>query len=260
MGQSGILERIVSWKREEIADRKRRCPPEVVQAGAAAASPPRDFAAALRAPGLSLIAEIKRASPSKGMLAPHLDAPALARRYETSGAAALSVLTDEHFFCGSLEDLRIVRQSVTIPVLRKDFILDPYQVYEARAAGADAVLLIVAALDDVALRELHELACALGMAALVEVHNTSELERALRCGPRIVGINNRDLDTFEVHLDTTERLRPLIPPDILVVAESGIHSRADVARLRAIGVDGILVGEALVRAADVRAKVEELLG
>lgn len=260
MAPSGILERIVSWKREEVANRKKSCPPEVVQAEATAAPPPRDFAAALRAPGISLIAEIKRASPSKGVLCPHLDAPALARRYEAYGAAAISVLTDEHFFRGSLEDLRAVRQSVTIPVLRKDFVLDPYQVYEARAAGADAVLLIVAVLDDVTLQELHELTYALGMAALVEVHNASELERALRIGPHIIGINNRDLRTFEVSLETTERLRPLIPQDILVVAESGIHHRADVARLRAIGVDGVLVGEALVQAADFGAKVEELIG
>jgi len=155
--------------------------------------------------------------------------------------------------------LRVVRRSVTIPVLRKDFILDPYQVYEARAAGADAVLLIVAALDDAALLELYELACELGMAALVEVHNAPELERALRIGPRIIGVNNRDLSTFEVNLETTAHLRPLIPPGVLLVAESGIHHRADVARLKAAGVDGILVGEALVRATDVGARVKELV-
>ncbi len=259
MSQDNILDRIIRWKFEEVADRKSACPLETVQARAALAPPPRDFAAALQAPGVSLIAEIKRASPSKGLLCPNLDAPALARAYEANGAAAISVLTDERFFRGSLEDLRVVRQSVTIPVLRKDFILDPYQVYEARAAGADAVLLIVAALDDAALLELYELACKLGMAALVEVHNASELERALRIRPRIIGVNNRDLGTFEVDLETTVHLRPLIPPGVLLVAESGIHHRADVARLKAAGVDGILVGEALVRATDVGARVKELV-
>jgi len=259
MGQGNILDRIIRWKLEEVAGRKAVCPLETVQAGAVLAPPPRDFAAALEAPGISLIAEIKRASPSKGLLCPNLDAPALARLYEANGAAAISVLTDERFFGGSLEDLRVVRRSVTIPVLRKDFILDPYQVYEARAAGADAVLLIVAALDDAALLELYELACELGMVALVEVHNAPELERALRIGPRIIGVNNRDLSTFEVNLETTAHLRPLIPPGVLLVAESGIHHRADVARLKAAGVDGILVGEALVRATDVGARVKELV-
>jgi indole-3-glycerol phosphate synthase len=170
------------------------------------------------------------------------------------------VLTDEHFFQGSLEDLRAVRQAVGLPVLRKDFVIDPYQVYQARAAGADAILLIAAALDDDALQSLHRLAGELGMAALVEVHSTAELVRALKVDPAIIGVNNRDLQTFEVSLDTTARLRPLVPAGVALVSESGVHTRHDVARLEALGVDAILVGEALVRARDVREKIQELIG
>jgi indole-3-glycerol phosphate synthase len=193
-----------------------------------------------------------------------LDPVALARAYEASGAAAVSVLTDKHYFQGSLDDLRAVRESIDLPVLRKDFVLDPYQVYQARAAGADAVLLIVAALKDGELQALLHLAETLGMAALVEVHNASELERALEVrsadGQPIIGVNNRDLRTFEVDLGTTERLRPQVPPELIFVAESGIHGRADVARLAVAGIDAILVGETLVRAPDVGAKVRELIG
>jgi indole-3-glycerol phosphate synthase len=207
-----------------------------------------------------LIAEIKRASPSKGSLRPDLDPVALAREYERCGAAAISVLTDEQFFQGSLDDLRVVRKKVNLPVLRKDFVLDPYQVYQARAAGADAILLIVAALSDDALQTLHRLSADLGMAALVEVHNVAELERALKIGPRIVGVNNRDLRTFEVDLETTARLRPLLAAGVTLVSESGIQSQADVARIESFGADAILVGEALVRAQDVGGKIEELMG
>jgi indole-3-glycerol phosphate synthase len=234
-------------------------PLQAVQAAAAQADAPREFAAALRRPGVSLIAEIKRASPSKGPLCPDLDPVALAGEYERGGASAISVLTDEHFFQGSLEDLRAVRQSVGLPVLRKDFTIDPYQVYQARAAGADAILLIVAALDDEALHLLHRLAAELGLAALVEVHSAAELVRALKVGPAIVGVNNRDLQTFEVSLDTTARLRPLVPAGVALVSESGVHSRSDVARLETLGVDAILVGEALVRAPDARDKIQELI-
>jgi indole-3-glycerol phosphate synthase len=185
---------------------------------------------------------------------------ALAREYERCGAAAISVLTDEQFFQGSLDDLRVVRKKVNLPVLRKDFVLDPYQVYQARAAGADAILLIVAALSDDALQTLHRLSADLGMAALVEVHNVAELERALKIGPRIVGVNNRDLRTFEVDLETTARLRPLLAAGVTLVSESGIQSQADVARIESFGADAILVGEALVRAQDVGGKIEELMG
>jgi indole-3-glycerol phosphate synthase len=255
-----ILDEIIRWKRDEIARHKRASPVTAVQAEVALAPLPQDFAAALRAPGVSLIAEVKRASPSKGLLRGDLDAAALACEYEANGALAISVLTDERFFQGSLDHLRAVRRAVRRPVLRKDFILDPYQVYEARAAGADAVLLIVAALSDDELLALHRLVDELGMAALVEVHDKAELERALDISPRIVGVNNRDLRTFDVDLETTARLRPLIPADVILVAESGVHTRADVARLAAIGADAMLVGEALVRAQDPGRKIRELVG
>jgi indole-3-glycerol phosphate synthase len=273
MATQTILDKITRWKREEIARSKSAMPLETVQAEMAVAPPPRDFAATLRASGVAdaapplsgrgsvrLIAEVKRASPSKGLLHPDLDAVALARAYQAHGAAAISVLTDGRFFQGSLDHLRAVRQYVGLPVLRKDFILDPYQVYEARAFGADAVLLIVAALSDGDLKVLYQLVHRLGMAALVEVHNEAELERALKIDPRIVGVNNRDLRTFEVDLGTTVRLRPMVPADVIFVAESGVHTRADVARLAAAGVDGILVGEALIRAKDLKGKIQELIG
>ena len=253
-----ILDEIVHWKRDEIARHRRAQPLKAVQAEVARAPPPRDLATALCAPGISLIAEIKRASPSKGLLCPDFDPVALARAYEANGAAAISVLTDSRFFQGDLDHLRAVRRTVGLPVLRKDFILDPYQAYQARAAGADALLLIVAALSDRDLLSLSQLTHALGMAALVEVHDKAELERALRVEPRIVGINNRNLRTFQVDLETTARLRPLVPHGVIVVAESGVHTRTDVAHLAAIGVDAMLVGESLLRARDVGRKVWEL--
>lgn len=259
-----ILDEIVRWKRHEVERNKSIVPLQDVCARAKQSLPPRDLVAALCKPGVSLIAEIKRASPSKGLLRPDLDAVALAGEYADQGAAAISVLTDERYFQGSLDDLRAVRQSVGLPVLRKDFVLDPYQVYEARAAGADALLLIVAALDDDELKVLSRLAHKLGMAALVEVHDGAELARALRVDlasdRRIIGVNNRNLHTFEVDLETTARLRPLIPAGVVLVAESGIHDRANVARLADIGVDAMLVGEALVQAKDVRQKIQELSG
>jgi indole-3-glycerol phosphate synthase len=261
-----ILDEITRWKRGEIAHEKSAVPLEAVRAEMAGAPPPRDFAAALRVSsvsdvlGVRLIAEVKRASPSKGLLRPDFDPVALAREYRAGGAAAVSVLTDERYFQGSLDHLRAVRHRVNLPLLRKDFILDPYQVYQARAAGADAVLLIVAALSDGDLQALYQLVEALDMVALIEVHDEVELRRALDIDPRIVGVNNRDLRTFEVNLETTARLRPLVPAGITLVSESGVHSRADVARLAAFGADAILVGEALVRAQDVGKKVRELIG
>jgi indole-3-glycerol phosphate synthase len=255
-----ILDEIVDWKRDEVARHKQVVPLVDVQADIARAPAPRSLVDALRRPGVSLIAEIKRASPSKGLLRPDLDPVALAGEYEANGAAAISVLTDQHFFRGCLDHLRAVREAVRLPVLRKDFILESYQVYEARAAGADAVLLIVASLGDAALGALYGLVCQLGMDALVEVHDEAELARALAIRPRIVGVNNRDLRTFEVDLETTARLRALIPDDVVLVAESGVHTPDDVARLRAIGADAMLVGESLVRADDAGAKVRELLG
>jgi indole-3-glycerol phosphate synthase len=209
-----------------------------------------------------LIAELKRASPSRGLLAPHLNLAELAQLYIENGAAALSVLTDEKFFLGHLsylEELRFTHH-VSRPMLRKDFMLAPVQLYESRAAGADAILLIVAALDDAVLRDLHALALDLGLAALVEVHTAEEVERALRIpNVRLIGINNRDLTTFDVSLDTTAQLRPLIPPGIAVVSESGIFTAAHVRQVAALGVDAVLVGEALVTAGDIGAKVRELV-
>ncbi len=258
MKEETILDVIMRHKREKVARRKRKRPISVVRAEADRAPPPRDLVAALGRPGVSLIAEVKRASPSKGPLRPDLDAAALAQVYERGGAAAISVLTDQRFFAGSLDDLRAVREQVGLPVLCKDFVLEPYQVYEARAAGADAILLIVAALDDRTLRKLYCLTCTLGMAALVEVHDECDLGRALAIRPRIIGINNRDLRNFTVNIDMTARLRPLIPDGILVVSESGISTPADVSRLASIGADGMLVGESLVRASDPLALVRKL--
>jgi indole-3-glycerol phosphate synthase len=254
-----ILDQILEWKRTEVASSKRDRPLAAVQAAAAAAAPPRDLAAALRAPGVSLIAEIKRASPSRGLLRGDLDPRALASTYADSGASAISVLTDARFFRGHLDDLCEARQVTDLPLLRKEFVLDAYQVYEARAAGADAVLLIVAALHDASLTKLYQLIRELGMSSLVEVHNENELQRALALEPQIVGINNRDLHTFTVSFDTTKDLCAQVPPGTIVVAESGIHTPADVARLAALGVHGMLVGESLVCAPDSGVKVRELL-
>ncbi len=209
---------------------------------------------------VTLIAEVKCASPSRGLLSPDFDPLKLAATYAANGAAAISVLTDERYFKGHLDYLRQIRQAQAIPLLRKDFICDPYQVYEARAAGADALLLIAAELDLSQLADLQALTHSLGMAALVEVHNLPELETALQSGARLIGINNRNLHTFQVSLETSQELRPLIPAEICVVAESGIHSAADVARLAAINIQAVLVGEALVTAADTAAKVRELSG
>jgi indole-3-glycerol phosphate synthase len=259
-GRATILDEILAWKRIEVAKQKRAQPLSAVCDAALAAPPPRDLASALAAPRVSLIAEIKRASPSRGLLHPDLDPAAQAAAYQAHGASAISVLTDERFFKGSLDDLTAVRRAVRLPVLRKEFVIDPYQVYQARAAGADAVLLIAAALDDADLRSLYELIYELGMSALVEVHDEAELERTLAFDPRVLGINNRNLHTFEVSLDVTARLSERVPPGTLLVSESGIHTADDVARLAALGVHGILVGESLVCARDVGAKIRELTG
>jgi indole-3-glycerol phosphate synthase/phosphoribosylanthranilate isomerase len=264
MSAPTILDEILHNKRAEVRRRKEVLPLEAVRVAATQAPPPRDLAAALRAPGVRLIAEVKRASPSKGPLRPDLDAVALAREYEAAGAAAISVLTDRRFFQGGLDDLCAVRDNAGLPILCKDFFLDAYQVYEARAAGADAILLIVAALDDERLAALARLAAGLGLATLVEVHEEAELDRALAAVPagdgRIVGINNRNLRSFRVSLDTTARLCDRVPAGTLLVSESGIHTPADVGRLAELGVDAMLVGESLVRAADVGAQVRRLVG
>lgn len=257
--QGGILERIVEHKRVEVARRQATVPLAEARRRAEAQAKPRDFTAALASPGIALIAEVKKASPSKGVLRADFDPVSLAQIYAANGARAISVLTDEHFFQGHLEYLTAVRDAVPRPCLRKDFVIDPYQVYEARAAGADAVLLIAAILEPSPLRDLQTLACELGMAALVEVHDEPELEKALWAEPAIVGVNNRDLKSFKVDLGVTLRLRPHIPGGTIVVAESGIHTRDDVRRLAEARIDAILVGEALVVAEDVGAKVRELV-
>lgn len=257
------LQRILEHKRAEV----ERLDLREQMARAKDAPPVRDFLLSLTpgpspaGRGVSLIAELKRASPSRGLLAPHLNMAELARVFIENGAAALSVLTDERFFLGSLAYLTELRftHHVSRPLLRKDFMLAPVQLYESRAAGADAVLLIVAALDDVMLRDLHALALDLGLTALVEVHTAGEVERALRIPHlRLIGINNRDLTTFNVSLDVTARLRPLIPSGITLISESGIFTAEHVRRVAALGVDAVLVGEALVTAGDIGAKVREL--
>ncbi|TFG73101.1 MAG: indole-3-glycerol phosphate synthase TrpC [Anaerolineales bacterium] len=253
-----ILDEIVLHKREEVAYLKRSVPLRRVLDQVEQAPTSRDFRAALQASGVSLIAEVKRASPSKGVLRDDLDPAQCAVIYEKSGAAAVSVLTEQHYFQGSLADLYAVRQAVGIPVLRKDFIFDPYQIYEARAAGADAVLLITAILTDDTLNALYHLIVQLGMAALVEVHNARELERALMVTPSIIGINNRNLKTFDVSLNTTAYLLTLLPHGVVTVAESGIHTAQDVVYLRQLGVNAMLVGEAIVTAPDMGLKVREL--
>lgn len=256
-----VLDRILAAKREEVARLREPGPRGALEQAARSAPPPRDFAGALRAPDrrLAVIAELKRRSPSKGDLAPDLDPERTARAYEEGGAAALSVLTDEAFFGGSVDDLRAARDATAIPVLRKDFTLDPVQVYEARAIGADAVLLIVAALpEDALLAELHALAHELALAVLVEAHDARELERALAAGATIVGVNCRDLGTFAEDLTTAERLAATIPSGVIAVAESAIREPADAARMAAAGYDAVLVGEMLVREEDPAAAVGSL--
>ncbi|GBD20349.1 Indole-3-glycerol phosphate synthase [bacterium HR28] len=260
-----ILDRILERTRVDLAERRRVISETVLREQALARPKPVAFAAALRGERIRVIAEVKRASPSRGVFAAGADAVTVAEDYLAGGAAALSVLTDGPFFHGSLEDLERVAMRAhagqpPVPVLRKDFIVDPYQVLEARAAGADALLLIVAALDRMQFTELLAATWELGMEALVEVHDEAELETALATGARVVGINNRDLRTFTVDLSVSERLAPRVPGDRIVVAESGIHRTSDVERLAAAGVDAILVGEALMTAPNRQAAVAELAG
>lgn len=256
---SSILERIFAAKREEVAAGRRALPLEAVAAAAARAPLPRDFAAALRRRRPAIIAEIKRASPSRGDLLPGLDPKALAREYARCGAAALSVLTDRHFK-GSLDDLRAARAAVDLPILRKDFIFDPYQVYETRAAGGDCVLLIAAMLSEDGLRELAALARGLGLAALVEAHDAGELALAGRIGADLVGINNRDLRTFTVDTGVSERLLADYRGAALVITESGIDSPGDLRRLDAAGARAFLVGESLLRGGRPGERLADLVG
>ncbi len=254
-----ILDQILASKYLEVAERRACVPIERLRAQSLTQPRPRDFIGALKQAGRpALIAECKKASPSKGLLRPEYDPARLARTYAENGAAALSVLTDEKFFQGALNDLTVAREAAGLPALRKDFIVDGYQVCEARVARADAVLLIVAALRFEQLQELHQQALELEMAALIEVHNEAEVETALKIEPKLIGVNNRNLQDFTVDLQTTARLRKNIPAGITLVAESGIQTAEDVSRVRDMGVDAILVGEALVTASDVGAKVREL--
>ncbi len=254
-----VLDKIMLYKREELPRRKREVAESDVRAALFLAPPPRDFAAALRQPGVSLIAECKKASPSKGVLRNGYNAAELAKAYEANGARAISVLTDIKFFQGTIEDLVAVRQAVKLPVLRKDFIFDSYQLVEARAAGADAILLIAALLKGNSLRDFRLEAEALGMQALVEVHDEDEVAHALESGATIIGVNNRDLRYFDVDFETTARLRPFIPDECILVSESGIHTPDDVRRLAEMGADAMLVGETLVKAKNVGARVRELV-
>jgi indole-3-glycerol phosphate synthase len=259
-----ILEQILQVKRREIAAARELVPMSALEERARAASPPRDFVGALRAKvgaGLpAVIAEIKKASPSKGLLRPNFDPAAIARSYEKAGAACMSVLTDKEFFQGAPEDLGKARKAAALPVLRKDFIVEPYQVYESRAMGADCILLIAACLARQDMQGLEALAHGLGLAVLVEVHNAQELEYALTLKTPLVGVNNRDLSTFDTRLETTLELLPRAGEGRIVISESGIGSGEDVARLRRAGVRGFLVGETFMRAPDPGAALQILFG
>ncbi len=258
--ECSILQDIEACKRGEIVRLKIARPEAKLRADAAAAGETRDFHGALELDGLSLIGEIKHASPSAGVIREGFDVPALARAYEKGGARAMSVLTDRCYFKGELAHLASAREATGLPVLRKDFVLDEAQLYESRAAGADAVLLIARILSQEQLCRLSRIARTLGMAALVEVHDRRELAKALRSKPEIIGVNNRDLATFEVRLETTLRLAEDIPEETILVSESGIRTREDLTRLESAGVDAVLIGETFMRAADVEAKVRELFG
>jgi indole-3-glycerol phosphate synthase len=257
---AGILQQIISEKRLEIEELSLSLPIAMLEERIANRKAPRDFLRAISQEKLQLIAEVKKASPSKGVLCPDLDPVALGKSYTESGAAAISVLTEVNHFQGSLEYMSVIKDKVNIPLLRKDFIFDEYQIYESAAFGADALLLIAAILSQEQLADLLKLSHRLGMDCLVEVHNEIELEQALETKTKIIGINNRDLNTFEVDINTTRKLIPLVPVGISVVSESGIKSRKDIITMMECGVNAVLIGEALVTAENIPDKIKELMG
>lgn len=257
---ASILDNIVAHKRTEIADAQSVRPLADLESQLGNADRVRDFLAALKADRISLIAEVKKASPSKGLIRDDFQPASIARAYQEGGASCLSVLTDEKFFQGHLNFLKAARSAVDLPVLRKDFILDPYQVVEARVAGADAVLLIAECLPGALLKELHDHIVELDMTPLVELYERENVERVLNCSPKLVGINNRNLNTFEIDLQHTIRLRQEIPSEILLVGESGIFTREDALILEAADVDAMLVGESLMRSSDIESATKRLLG
>lgn len=254
-----VLDEIVAGVREDLAVRQQAVSLDELKKQVAQAAPPRDALAVLGSDGVSVIAEVKRASPSKGQLATIVDPAQLAQSYVEGGASVISVLTEQRRFSGSLADLTAVREAVDVPILRKDFIVTSYQLFEARAYGADLVLLIVAALDDQALISLIERAESLGLTALVEVHDESELRRALAANARIIGVNARNLKTLEIHPEVFAALAPLVPADVVLVAESGIRGPRDLVNYAGAGADAVLVGEALVTGGDPRAAVHDLV-
>ncbi len=255
-----VLDRILESRRAEVEHRKKVLPETVLKYGVKAASPVRDFSAALSRDGLNVLAELKPASPSHGVLREPFDPPALATALESAGAAALSVLTESEFFRGSLKNLRDARKSANLPVLRKDFIFDPWQVWETRANDSDSLLLMVAVLQDAQLRDLIALSRELGMEPLVEVHTADELDRALAAGSRIIGVNNRDLKTLDVRVETSFELIARIPDNCIAISESGLRSHDDLRKLREAGFDAFLIGEHLMLAPDPAAALVQLLG
>ncbi len=257
-----ILDEIVSHKLEELKHKKGSLPTAELKQIALEQPPPLDFASALRGDGIQLIAEVKKASPSRGVIRPYFSPVEIAKTYAYNGASAISVLTEAKYFQGSLDHLSDIRNTLgeqRPPLLRKDFLTDPYQIYESRAYGADSLLLIVAILTPEILHDLLVISHELNMTCLVEVHNEVEVEIALRSEAKIIGINNRDLTSFNVDVTTTERLRPLIPPDRIVVSESGIKEHSDIEKLQQLGIDAVLIGEALMTAPDIADRLKELL-
>ena len=254
-----ILDEIVDYKKEFVANAKSTVPLSELQEKLEEAEAPRDFRGALRKEGIRLIAEVKKASPSKGVMLKDLDPIGLASLYEQCGASCVSVLTDEKYFQGSLDDFIHVHRGIKLPCIRKEFVIDPYQIYESRAASADAILLIVRILSDEQLREYREIAESLGMAVLVETHDQEEISRALDTGARIVVINNRDLGTFDVDYKRSLELKKHVPGGVVLVSESGIHTREQVQALDDGGIDAMLIGEAFVTSSNIASKVRELL-